>query len=411
MEITAPAPYRPPLPSIDLFDPRRYQSACQHAAWRTLREQAPVWRQRTPDGVDFWSLTTHADCDQVLRDHRSYSSVDGTILASVGIGDPAGGLTITLMDPPAHTRIRKPAMRLLGGSGVRARLDRIRTRVHALLEPLAAGGEHDFAALMKLLPMTMFGDLLGVPEPLWASMAHWAYASIAPEDPAYRTGGSVAQSMRNAHHELFQLFTEALRHRRRHPGDDLLTVLSRHTCDGQPLGEWRILLNCYSYILGAHSTTPHVAGHTLAVLAEREDLWRALATDPSLVPALVDEGARWTSPTHHLVRRVATDVVVRDEKLAAGDWVCAWVASANRDEEVFADPYQFRLDRTPNPHLSFGAGAHYCIGTHLSKAALAMVFGRLLELARRIELAAPPTHLLSNWINGLTSQPVVVHRG
>ncbi|GIH25272.1 cytochrome P450 [Acrocarpospora phusangensis] len=412
MEITAPDPLLRPSPAgVDLADPGLYRGACQHALWRTMREHAPVHWQSAPNGTGFWSVTRYADCDRILRDHQNYSSVDGTILASVGIGDPAGGLTITLMDPPEHTAIRKPAMRLLGGSGVRRRLELIRARVDELLSPLAGGGEHDFAGLVRLLPMTMFGDMMGVPKPLWPQIAHWAHASIAPEDPEFRTGNSPAESMRNAHHSLFELFTEALRHSRRNPGDDLLTILSAMEPAGQPMSEWQILLNCYSYILGAHSTTPHVAAHTLSVLARREDLWDAVAADRSLIPALVDEGARWTSPTHHLVRRADAEAELDGATIKAGDWVCAWVASANRDEEVFADPYAFRLDRERNPHLSFGVGAHFCIGTHLSKAGLTMAFEWLFTHVRRVEPTGVPTHLLSNWINGLTRMPVAVHPG
>jgi cytochrome P450 len=162
-------------------------------------------------------------------------------------------------------------------------------------------------------------------------------------------------------------------------------------------------------VLGAHSTTPHVAAHTLRVLAGRPDLWAALVADRDLVPALVDEGSRWTSPTHHLVRRATTDVEIGGERIGAGDWVCAWVASANRDEQHFPDPYEFDPRRTPNPHLSFGAGVHFCIGTHLSRAALTMLFSLIVDRLGHVEIG-PPTHLRSNWINGLTSQPIVAHR-
>jgi cytochrome P450 len=116
---------------------------------------------------------------------------------------------------------------------------------------------------------------------------------------------------------------------------------------------------------------------------------------------------RWTSPTHHLIRRAARATVIAGEEIAAGDWVCAWVASANRDERVFERPYEFRLDRRPNPHLGFGAGHHYCIGAHLSRAALAMTFERLLAGVAEVEPAGEPVHLRSNWINGLTHLPVV----
>lgn len=409
MEINASLPDYLSLEEIDLFDAERYATADRHGVWRTLRDKAPVWQQATPDGSDFWSLTTYPDCDRILRDHQTFSSEDGTILASVGVGDTAGGQTITLMDPPAHTQIRRPAMRLLGGSGVRARMDLVTQRVRELAAPLADGGSLDFAALVELLPMTMFGDLMGVPRELWAPIARAAGASIAPEDPTYSAGQPVEQTMIDAHYQLFALFSDALAYRRQHPGDDLLTILDHLEIGEQRLDDRQIMLNCYSYVLGAHSTTPHVAAHTLRVLAERPELWAQVTADRNLLPALIDEGARWTSPTHHLVRRATTDVEVHGERIAAGDWVCAWVASANRDEQVFSNPYQFQLNRTPNPHLSFGAGAHFCIGTHLSRAALSILFGFIVDSLDRVEVGEP-THLRSNWINGLSRQPIVAYR-
>jgi cytochrome P450 len=407
MKITSPAPDASvDLDTIDLFDPARYRDGCQHAVWRSLRRQAPVWRQPAANGCAFWSVTRHEECTRVLRDTETFSSEDGTILASVGVGDSAGGFTITLMDPPRHTDVRLPAMRLLGRSGVQRRMRLVSDRVEQLVAPFIAGAGGDFALAARRLPMAMFGDLMGVPEALWDDIAYWATVSIAPDDPEYRAGDTVEETMRNAHHELFTLLTEALRFRRRHPGDDLLTVLSALRLDSRRMSDRQVMLNCYSYLLGAHSTTPHVAGHTLMVLMRRPDLWSTVADDPELVGPLIEEGVRWASPTHHLVRRVTRDTRLDGVPVAEGDWVCAWVASANRDEAVFARPYEFLLDRRPNPHLGFGAGPHFCIGTHLSRAALTLLFGHLIRPDVEIGPAGEPAHLCSNWINGLTHLPI-----
>ncbi|MEW1860530.1 cytochrome P450 [Streptomyces sp. NBC_00669] len=394
------------LATVDLFDPGRYRDGCQHAAWRTLRRHAPVWRQHAAGGTPFWSVTRHADCGRVLRDTETFSSEHGTILASVGVGDPAGGQTITLMDPPEHGEVRMPAMRLLSRSGVERRTARIRERIDDLTASFVAAGGGDFAEVGRRLPMAMFGDLMGVPEPLWEEIGRWAAVSIAPEEPEYAVGATVQETMLNAHHELFDLFTEALRHRRRDPGDDLLTVLSSLTVRGRHLTMREIVLNCYSYVLGAHSTTPHVAGHVLHILTQQPELSAAVRADHRLLPALVEEGTRWTSPTHHLIRRATRDTELAGVRVRAGDWVCAWVASANRDEDVFEDPYRFRIDRRSHGHLGFGAGPHFCVGTHLSRAALVMLLTRLLRPSAVVEAVGEPTHLYSNWINGLTHLPI-----
>ncbi len=408
MRITAPRPdQRVPLDEIDLYDPERFRSSAQHVVWQTLRAEAPVWWQSATNGTGFWSVTRYADCLKVLKDHKTFSSQHGTILASVGVGDSAGGLTITLTDPPRHGEIRVPAMRTLAPKIVQQRAERIREQVRKVVAPCLEGGAHDFARLMRRLPLAVVGEVMGIPERYWDDIARWTTASVAPADPDFATGSSVAETLRYAHHELFACFSELIRHRRVHPADDLITILVNIRPDGARMEDSRVLLNCYSFVLGANSTTPHVASHTLLALTERREAWRAVVDDPSLVPALVEEGARWASPTHHLTRRANDDTEIGGTAIARGDWVCAWVASANRDESVFDDPYTFDVRRSPNPHLAFGMGAHYCIGAPSSRLALAMLFEELAGRIDSFELAGEPVHLYSNWINGLTRLPVV----
>jgi cytochrome P450 len=343
-----------------------------------------------------------------VKDHRTFSSEEGTILASVGVGDAAGGQTITLIDPPEHALVRVPAMRALGHAMVQRRTPAIRAKVAELVEPCEAG-EVDFARLMRRLPMVLAGEFMDIPEEHWDEIALWAGACIAPDDPAYALGNSTEQTLRLAHHHLFACFRELVRRRRAKPGDDLVSVLIGITdnLSGQrkPLDDWRVLLNCYSFILGANTTTPNVASHTLLALIERPEIWPRLHT-PEALAGLIEEGIRWTSPTHHLVRRASTDTRLGDAEIKAGDWVAAWVASANRDEAVFDDPFTFDISRSPNRHLGFGGGPHYCIGAPMSRLALSVLFEELVGRYEGFASTGPPAHLQSNWINGLVSMPV-----
>ncbi|MEU9890331.1 cytochrome P450 [Sphaerisporangium sp. NPDC051011] len=398
-----------PLDSLEglrLHDPASYVEECRHDVWLALRRQRPVGVDEMPDGTRYWSFAGYADCDKIVKDTATYSSEEGTILASVGVGDSAGGQTITLMDPPDHGALRRPLMRTMRQSVVRRRADAVREKVLALIDPLLHGGEHDVARLMRLLPMVAAGDILGIPEKYWETIAFNTTASIAPEDPEYAVGRNVGDTLRRVHHQLFACFTDAIETRRRDPGDDVVSALLGLEIDGRPLEDRRVMLNCYSVALGANSTTPHVACHTLLALAQRPDIWRTVVENPSVIPALVEEGARWTSPTHHLIRRVTTDVELSGAQMAKGDWVCAWVASANRDEQVFDGPYDFDLGRSPNPHLGFGAGAHYCIGAPASRFALSVIFEALALRRVRFEVTGEIRHLYSNWINGITSMPM-----
>jgi cytochrome P450 len=409
MEITAPDPgLIVPYEGVDVSDPLLYQH-CQHAMWRTMRDKAPVSRHRMPSGDGFWGFSRYAECERIVKDHRVFGSEDGTILASVGVGDSAGGRTITLMDPPKHGDIRRPTMKALSHSVVRRRAPGIRRRVRELVEPCLEGGVHDFAKLMRRLPMVVIGDLMGIPDRYWDTIAYYTTASIAPDDPEYACGATTRETLRRAHHELFTCFTEIIDAKRAEPGEDLITALLTLETDGAPLEDFRVALNCYSFLLGANSTTAHVASHTLLALAQRPHLWDAALADPRSTELLIEEGARWTSPTNHLVRRVREDTEFAGVTLAKGDWVCAWVASANRDESVFADPYSFDPGRSPNPHLSFGAGPHYCIGAPSSRMALGALFQEIGTALAGAEPAGEPSHLHSNWINGLTSMPMTFH--
>jgi cytochrome P450 len=396
-----------PLADIDLFEPERYRSGDQHPTWWTLRHQAPVWWHPRGHQTGFWCVTRYGDCERVLKDHRVFSSEGGTILASVGSPDPAGGRTISLMDPPRHTVLRTQAMRSFSHSVVRSRAGRIRAHVRDLVRRIE-DGEQDFARLAQRLPMAVSGELMGIPERYWDRLAYWTAAGLVPEDPAYSQGEDVDATLRRAHHEIFACLLEVIQFARAHPGDDLVSALVRLAPDGRPMDDRTLMMNCYSFMAGANSTTPYVASHTLLALIERPAVWHQLAEDPGLIGALVEEGARWTSTPHHLVRRALTEVELGGVRIPAGDWVAAWLPSANRDEAIFADPYTFSLARGANPHLGFGAGPHYCIGAPLSRLALSMLFEELVTRFERIELAAPPRHLYSNWINGLTSMPIAV---
>lgn len=406
MRIAVPAPTeRVPLDEIDLFDPERYRLTSQHAAWQTLRREAPVWWHQRSGQPGFWSVTRYVDCERVLKEHRTFSSASGTVLDSISAGDPAGGRTISLMDPPEHTRIRAAVTGSFSHSVLRERAGRIQEQVRRLVLPIR-DGEQDFARLMRRLPMTVAGELIGIPEEEWDPIAFWTAAGLSPQEPEFASGPTVAHTLRRAHHELFARFTELIAHRRRHPGSDLISRLLESRPDGRRLEDGDVLLNCYSFMAGANSTTPHVASQTMLALVERPQLWDWLSQDPKRIPALVEEGVRWTATPHHLVRRAVRDTEIGGVPIAAGDWVCAWTASANRDEAMLERPYSLDPQRSPNQHIGFGGGPHYCVGAPLSRIALRMLFEELVCELESVDLAGPVTHLTSNWVNGIVSMPI-----
>ncbi|MFI7020093.1 cytochrome P450 [Streptomyces sp. NPDC050164] len=395
------------LSAIDLFDPARYAHGTQHPAWQTLREQAPVWAQKGPGGATFWSVTRYDDVLRVIKDHRTFSSEHGTILAVLG-GDLAGGRTINLMDPPRHTAVRVPTMQLLSTGAMLRRQVIIRERVRELLRPLRSGGVFDLASMMLPLPLLAVGDVLGIPEEHWPDIPRWTMAGVAPDDPVF-SDGSVKETLQTAHHELFALFHELVRTRRSRPESDIISRLLDVHLGGRRFSTEEVVLNCYSFIMGANTTTPHVASHLLLAFAERPELWQSLRAAPEHVDAAVEEGLRWATPTNHLVRRTNRPVEISGTDIAAGELVCAWVASANRDEHRFPHPYEFDPRRSPNQHLALGNGIHFCNGGPAARLVLRILLEELLLVVERFEVAGDVRHLSSNFINGITRLPILVH--
>jgi cytochrome P450 len=404
--MTPPGPgARLPLDGIDLYDPERYRSSAQHPAWHSLREQAPVWAQRTPAGGRFWSATRYQDVAAILMDDRHFGSEHGTILAVAG-GDIAGGKTINLMDQPKHAWVRLPAMRTMSTRVSRERREAVRAHVRSILgDAFECGEVVDFAGLMLHLPLAAVGEVIGIPPELWPGIPRWAMAGVAPGDPEFAIG-SEEETLKKAHYELFSTFSALIRERRGRRQDDLISILLDLDFGGRRMDDHELLLNCYSFAMGAITTTPQVASHLLLALIEQPGAWRRLRADRSLVPAAVEEALRWASPTNHLMRRVLTRVRVADTWLEEGDLICAWVASANRDQAVFPNPYEFLPGRSPNPHLAFGIGAHRCIGGPPAQIALAVLLEEMLDRVEDVRLAGEVTHLYSNFINGITHLPV-----
>ena len=396
-----------PLADIDLFPAGFYRSGDPHAAWRMLRSQAPVWRQPAPDGTPFWSVTRYDDVVAVLKDVRRFSSEHSTML-TVLHGDSALGQAIHLMDPPRHRLIRAPSMHLLSMQVLARHEGRIRERVRDIVAAAVAEGQADFARLATAIPMAVTGEIIGIPEKDWADVARWTIAGLAPDDPFY-TAGMDRSTLQVAHIHLFTVLTELIAARRDRPATDLISMLVSLEIDGRPATDEDVLVNCYSFIMGATPTIPQAASHLLLVLLQQPGLWRELRGDPAMLPTVVEEALRWSSPINHLLRKTTEPVRLGDEILPAGSLVAAWLASANRDENVFAEPFVFNPRRTPNPHVAFGVGPHRCIGNASAALGLTVLLTELAAQVESFELAGQPQHLESNFLNGITSLPVAMH--
>ncbi len=391
--------------AVDLLDPRTYTHGDPHAIWTYLREHRPVYRAND----HFWVVTRYDDVSRVLRDSQNFSSRHGTMLSILhaDLPDIASDQMMPDSDPPLHGWLRAPVAQALAHRVVRAQEQRLAGIVRELLAPALEGATLDLAQAALMFPMAFTGALMGVPERDWPLLARLTTMTIAYTDPDYATGSPQATLMQ-AHHDLFSCFAAELDRRDPSPERpvDLIDVLLSMSVEREPLSREQVLLNAYSLLLGANVTTPHATAVTTLALAERPEQWRRLRENPGLIPSCVEEGLRWSSPAMHFMRHAVTDVSLGGEKIRAGEPVSAWIASANRDERVFTDPFRFDIARTPNRHLTFGFGPHYCIGSGIARLALQVFLTELVRTVERIELAGPVVALESNFVAGLKHLPV-----
>ncbi len=395
---------------MDLIDTRIYRDGRAQDVWRELRRHAPVsWHAVGDSG--YWSVTRHHDAELVLRDYATFTSERGTLLNLLGRGDPAGGRQMAATDPPRHTRMREPIQRALSIRTVDNDRDRIRQIVLDLLGPLGEGEVVDFAATMAMLPMAVIGSMMGVPRRDWPRLVHLTTSSIAAEDPSFRLPAGTEATLAAAHRELFAYFQDVAAERQRKPAseDDLISVLLSMELDGRRLVISEIVANCYSLLLGANVTTAQPPNAALVELTGT-GVWDDWAAHPQVVTAGVEEALRWASPTQHFMRHATRDVEIRGTPIRAGDAVVVWLASANRDEDVFSDPFTFDIRRHPNKHVAFGVGPHYCIGHTVARVTLRVLFAELVSRFTDFELAGPPERLQSNVIAGFKHLPVRARR-
>ncbi|GGS43631.1 cytochrome P450 [Streptomyces violaceus] len=396
------------LEHVDLFDLDLYTSGDPHSVWDAMRETAPLHHQVLRDGREFWSVTRYDDVCRVLGDHHEFTSERGTVVTHLGVDDVAAGLLMTSTDPPRHTQVRRAIGARLTARVVASWQDRIRQSIVYFLESALDGGSWDLAEQSLRLPAIVTGPLLGIPERDWDELVQLTAMVTAPSDPHFQHG-SEAATLAIAHHELVTYVTEWVKRRRSAGSEDgsLLDHLMGVRAGDAPLTDEEIAYDGYSILLGANVTTPHTISGTVLALIERPEQFAKAQADPSLVPNLVEEGLRWTSPACNFMRYATGEARIAGGTVPAGGAVVAWIGSANRDESRFTDPHEFDVTRSRNRHVAFGFGPHYCVGAPLARMTLRIFFEELLRRFESLGLDGEPEHLRSFFIAGLTHLRVV----
>ncbi|ANH95055.1 cytochrome P450 [Streptomyces sp. NPDC057197] len=405
MRVSLKGPQPSDAASPDVYEEAQYAERDMHAVWQELRDSGGLHRQRTPDGQEFYAATRYADVREVLGDPGTFSSAYSTMLTVRGDGDVAAGAAIHLTDPPLHSEIKRAFTPLMTVPATQRLEQGITDRMSELFETVRGRESFDFCEAMVTLPMTITGQLMGIPQQEWTTTGRATVRAMGGVDSA----GSEYQrrfDLFEAHTTIMTVLGEVLE---ANPSGD--TVSGRCPVTAQVVGdEGRdvALLNAYAFLMGANPTVPQTINQTLILLASDDDLWSWFTRQERTDQRFVDEALRWASPVNHVLRRTTADTALAGTEVPAGSLVSAWIASANRDEAVFEEPYAFLPDRSPNQHLAFGVGVHRCIGQHVAALGMRIFFDLWRKNVRSVSLGGDPGHLISNFLNGVVCLPLTV---
>ncbi|OBI87905.1 cytochrome P450 [Mycobacterium asiaticum] len=394
--------------TIDLAHPDVWASSFPEDLFAQLRTRTPVFHQQLTDDVksavgrEFWVCTKHADVARVHRDHESFTATRGPLIQDVPLFDayPA----IVSLDPPDHTIRRRVITRAFTPRAVAKLEDGIRARAAAMAGELLSNGGGEFVNLAAGLPISVIGDIVGIPEAdrprvfgLIDRVLKSAGAQMSVPD-----GEDLMPFM-----ELFQYASELTAQKRAHPVDDIWSALCTTEITSES-GDRFLLpaneLEIFFFILGlaGADTTRNALCDGIRAFVANPDQIAVYRSDPQSRPTAVEEVIRYSTPIIFWVRGATKNVRLGDVLIPGGARVVTMLRSANRDEDVFADPYRFDIRRDPNPHQSFGGGgAHHCLGAMLARAEVRAALDEILLHTNTIELGEPQLQL-PNLCNNMT---------
>jgi cholest-4-en-3-one 26-monooxygenase len=397
--VTTTVPSRP-APPVDLTERELYRGGFPHEIFTTLRREAPVtWQEFPAHGFEeandagFWVITRHDDVQAANRDTETFGSLDGPSLAG---RDHMRGTILVSMDAPAHTRQRKLISagftpRMIGRLEERAR----RWAVSIIESALDKGTCNFVSELAYQLPMHMIADIIGIPLAEREWLFNLTTDFLQNGDPQRNV---TPEQARGIELQMFEYAQKLGQDKRKNPKDDVWTLLSTvevQTDDGEMtrLGELELDMFFLLLTLAGSETTRNAISGGLVALTEHPEQMDLLRRDPDAMRPAVEEILRWVSPVSYFARRATKDTEISGVPIAAGERISLWYPSANRDENVFEDPFRFDITRTTNPQVSFGGGgAHFCLGANLARREIAIMFDELLKRVKEIEILGPPTY-------------------
>ncbi len=386
------------VPDVDLADGNFYADRGARDAYRWMRANQPVFRDR--NGLA--AATTHQAVLDAERNPELFSSAGGIR------PDQPGMPYMIDMDDPAHVLRRKLVNSGFTRKRVMDKLPSIERLCDTLIDAVVERGECDFVRdIAAPLPMAVIGDMLGVLPEERDMLLKWS------DDLVCGLSSTVDEATIKLLMDTFAAYTaftmDVIAKRRAEPTDDLFSILVHAEVEGERLSDDEIVMETLLILIGGDETTRHTLSGGTEQLLRHRDQWKASVADPSLLQGGIEEMLRWTSPVKNMCRTLTADTDFHGTSLKEGEKIMLMFESANFDEDVFGDPENFRIDRNPNNHLAFGFGTHFCLGNQLARLELKIMLGRVLERLPDLRLADPDMLPLrpANFVSGLEAMPVI----
>lgn len=398
------------LSDIRLHDPEVFADRLPYEWFDHLRAHAPVHRFDDPiTGVPFWAVTRHADVVHVSRTPEVFSSFERTSLFREPVLEDEleqQQLMLVNKDAPEHTRLRSIVNKGFTPRMIGRLEDRIREYATEIVDRALTKGTGDFVEMVSAeLPLEVIAEVMGAPIEDRGRIFDLSNRLIGFDDPEFQTTPEDAQV---AAAEMY-MFSEELRQQRESdPRDDVVTKLAQAEVEGHSLDPLEFNLFFLLLAVAGNETTRNAISHGMQAFFDHPDQWARFLDDPEgLSTTAADEVIRWATPVIQFRRQTTEDTTVGGVAIPADEKVVVYYLSANRDEDVFDDPYAFDVGRDPNPHIAFGGGGpHFCLGAHLARLEVRCIFEAIAERMPDIRPLAPPRRLQSNFINGIKELPV-----
>jgi len=408
-----------------IIDPKAYAAEKPvDDAFTWLRREMPLAIAQ-PEGFDpFWVVTKHRDILEVERQNDLFHngdrstvvttrSSDEKVRAMMG-GSPHLVRSLVQMDNPDHGYYRRLTQPYFLPQNIRKLEPRIREIAKSFVDRMAdKGGRCDFARDISFLyPLHVIMEILGVPEVDEPTMLRLTQELFGSADSEMSRSVSASEedglaAIMATVADFVAYFNKMTEDRRANPRDDVASVIANGTVDGKPLGQLEAMSYYIIVATAGHDTTSNTTAGALWALAERPEQFSRLKKDiAGQLPLFIEESIRWVTPVKHFMRTATADATVAGNKIAKGDWLMLSYPSGNRDEEVFDDPFTFKVDRTPNKQIAFGYGAHVCLGQHLARMEMRILWEELLPRLESVELAAPPKRTEAAFVCGPKAVPI-----